>query len=350
MIVSAFLYKSQPKTYTASGTILVRDEGNKVKYQSRNMDAILSNMGMDNTNLSLENEIYMLKSSWLMSQVVSRLGLNYSCSRNDMFKKVTYFKDAPLALTIHDNDEKNRDITFRIKVKPKANNKYEYTAYKYDKKVSNEAYYSQPVKFDDTVSFTIEKTPFYTNDFENVNLNMGVTPKMALARNMLKSLSVSRVDKMASIISLTYNDSNRERANQIVDTLIAVYNDDAIEDKNKVAQKTEQFISERIALISGELDVVDAQVESIKLADRPALFRAGGAVGDRDDPHQLHQELCLRPREQRGAHPRQRSHQRYRHPGHDWFLQQYREPLQETEDHRRSQQPRGAKPETPDGR
>ena len=67
LIVSAFLYKSQPKTYTASGTILVRDDGNKVKYQSRNMDAILSNMGMDNTNLSLENEIYMLKSSWLMS-------------------------------------------------------------------------------------------------------------------------------------------------------------------------------------------------------------------------------------------------------------------------------------------
>ena len=113
LIVSAFLYKSQPKTYTASGTILVRDEGNKVKYQSRNMDAILSNMGMDNTNLSLENEIYMLKSSWLMSQVVSRLGLNYSCSRNDIFKKVTYFKDAPLALTIHDNDEKNRTTTTR---------------------------------------------------------------------------------------------------------------------------------------------------------------------------------------------------------------------------------------------
>ena len=41
-----------------------------LKYSSRGMDAILSNMGMDNSNLSLENEIYMIRSSWLMAQVV----------------------------------------------------------------------------------------------------------------------------------------------------------------------------------------------------------------------------------------------------------------------------------------
>ena len=265
MVIAGFYYKSQAKTWTASGTILVRDEGNNVRYQSRNMDQILSNMGMDNTNLSLENEIYMLKSSWLMNQVVNRLGLNYTCSRNDMFKKISYFKDAPLALTIHDGDHENRDVKFNVRVKPLANNKYEYRAEKYGVKSETlEAYYSQPVKFDDTLSFTIEKTEFYTNEFEDVTLNMGISPSMAMARNMLKSLNISRVDKMASIISITYNDSNRERANQIVDTLIAVYNDDALEDKNKVAQKTESFISDRIALISGELDVVDAQVENIK--------------------------------------------------------------------------------------
>jgi len=236
LIIAGFYYKSQPKTWTASGTILVRDESNNVRNQSRNMDQILSNMGMDNTNLSLENEIYMLKSSWLMNQVVNRLGLNHTCSRNDMFKKISYFKDAPLALTLHDGEQANRDVRFNIRVKPLANNKYEYRAEKYGKKSETlEAYYSQPVKFDDTLSFTIEKTKFYTNEFENVNLQMGISPSMSMARSMLKSLNIARVDKMASIISITYNDSNRERANQIVDTLIAVYNDDALEDKNKVA-------------------------------------------------------------------------------------------------------------------
>ena len=99
LVAAAFYYKAQPKTYTASGTIMVRDNGNQIKYSARNMDQILNNMGMDNSNLSLENEIYMLRSSWLMSQVVVRLGLDHSCTRNDLFKKITYYSDAPLELT-----------------------------------------------------------------------------------------------------------------------------------------------------------------------------------------------------------------------------------------------------------
>ena len=75
LVIAGFIYKAQPKTYTATGTILVRDNNNNGGYSRRNLDALFNTMGMDNSNLSLENEIYMLRSSSLMSQVVSRLGL-----------------------------------------------------------------------------------------------------------------------------------------------------------------------------------------------------------------------------------------------------------------------------------
>ena len=54
LIATAFIYKAQPKTYTAQGTILVRDSNQK-SYSRDNMDAILSNMGMSSSGLSLEN-------------------------------------------------------------------------------------------------------------------------------------------------------------------------------------------------------------------------------------------------------------------------------------------------------
>ncbi len=261
LAIAALAYKMQAKTYTATGTILVRDNEKNMRYTSRNMDAILNSMDIGNSDLSLSNEIYMLRSSSLMAQVIQRLDMHYYCNRNDMFRKITYYKDAPVKLTVHDmNEERKPQLDLRIKLL--ANNKYSYEAKKYDKK--GEAYFSQPVKLDDTVSFIIEKTSFYTNSFENVTLNVGVKEIYPMARSMVKSLNVTRVDKMASIISISYPDKNEKRAGDIVDTLIAVYNDDAIEDKNKVAQKTEKFISDRIALISGELDVVDAQVEAIK--------------------------------------------------------------------------------------
>ena len=294
--IAGLVYKMQAKSYTATGTILVRDNGNSIRYQSRNMDAILNNMDISNSGQSLENEIYMLRSSSLMSQVIRRLNMNYYCERNDLFKKITYYNDAPVQLTVHDLNEE-REPKLALKIRLLANNKFSYSASDYG--VEGEAYYSQPVKLDDTVSFTIEKTSFYTDAFEGVKLNVGIKEVYPMARNMIKSLSVSRVDKMASILSISYVDKNEKRSGDIVDTLIAVYNDDAIEDKNKVAQKTETFISDRISLISGELDVVDAQVEAIKRSSQlpelqgaaSQLMQTGTRYGD--EVSRLETELTL---------------------------------------------------------
>ena len=271
LVAAAFVYKAQPKTYTASGTILVRDNDNNIRYNNRNMDQILNSMGMDNTNLSLANEIYMLRSSSLMSQVVTRLGLDHYCYRNDIFKKITYYKDAPLALTVYDENEE-REIELAIKITPGSGNTYTYNARDfYENGKAHPGFigkgtgeYGKPINLDDTVVFKVDKTTFFKKDCEGVTYNMGVHKVFPLARHMIKDLTVTRVDKMASILSIQYKGPNSKCANELVDTLIAVYNDDAVEDKNKVAQKTESFISERISLISGELDVVDTKVESIK--------------------------------------------------------------------------------------
>ena len=301
--VAALVYKTQPKTFTASGTILVRDNGNKVNYTSRNMDQIMNSMGWDNSNLSLENEIYMLRSSSLMAQVVQRLNMHYYCNRKDMFRKVTYYKDAPVELTVHDLRE-DRLPQLDLRVTLKANNKYAYEIRgdrykKTAKTLKGEAYYSQSINIDDTVSFMIEKTRFYKDDMEGMRLYVGVSEPLTMARGMINDLTVSRVDKFASILSISYKDPNQKRSGDIVDTLIAVYNDDAVEDKNKVAQKTNSFISDRIALISGELDIVDAQVEQIKRSSgMPELQGAANTLlqtGTRynEEVNRLETELTL---------------------------------------------------------
>ena len=263
LVAAGFIYKAQPKTYTATGTILVRDNDKKGGYSNRNMDAMLNSMGMQSGGLAIENEIYLLRSSWLMAQVVERLNINHYCQRNDLFRKITYYKDAPVNVEVTDLKE-DRQAGVGLKIDIKSNNKFAYTTIWKNKKVKGEAYFNESVALDDTVSFVVEKTSRYNDSFEGVSLTTGVYPVMPLARRMIKNLTVARADKMASILNITYQDSNPLRANEIVDTLIVVYNDDAVEDKNKVAQKTEEFIAERIILISGELGDVDAEVAQLK--------------------------------------------------------------------------------------
>ena len=100
LVVAGFIYKAQPKAYTANGTILVRDSDKRTGYSSRSMDAMLNSMGMSNSGLTLENEIYLLRSSWLMAQVVERLDMNHYCSRNDLFRKISYFGNEPLVVSV----------------------------------------------------------------------------------------------------------------------------------------------------------------------------------------------------------------------------------------------------------
>ena len=283
LAVAGVYYKMQPKSYSASGTILVRDNDNRRSTGKANMDAILSNMGMDNSMLSLENEMYMLRSSSLMSQVVRRLGLNHYCTRDDMFRKVTYYKDEPISLEVYD-ENMEREIELHMKVKPTGGNNFNYTAYDFHSSRASvlkkgTGTFGHPMNLDDSVVVVISKTKFFNPACEGVDFNIGVSRVYPLARRMIGHLNVSRVDKMASVLSITFEDANSRRANEIVDTLIAVYNDDAVEDKNKVAQKTEQFISDRITLISGELDDVDAQVEHLKRQSQlPETEGAGSAL------------------------------------------------------------------------
>ncbi|MBR6440601.1 MAG: hypothetical protein IKS44_00940, partial [Bacteroidales bacterium] len=197
LVVAGFVYKSQPKTYTATGTILVRDNDKKGGYTKANMDAMLNSMGMQSSGLAIENEIYLLRSSWLMAQVVERLNINHYCYRDDMFRKISYYKDAPVNVEVTDRKE-DRQAGVGLEIDIKANNKYAYTTVWKQKKVKGEAYFNESVALDDTVSFVVEKTPCYRESFEGVTLKTGVSEVMPMARRMIKSLTVARADKMAS--------------------------------------------------------------------------------------------------------------------------------------------------------
>ena len=101
LVIAGVVYKTKPKTYEYRTTIMVRDQSSRNFYQYRNMDAILNSMGDDMGSHSLENEIHMMRSSSLAKNVVTKYGLNKTCSRNGLFTKISYYKDRPLDMKVY---------------------------------------------------------------------------------------------------------------------------------------------------------------------------------------------------------------------------------------------------------
>ncbi|MBR4714726.1 MAG: hypothetical protein IKP34_00945, partial [Bacteroidales bacterium] len=283
LVIAAFVYKSKPKTYSANAQVLLRDESGNKGYKSQNMDAIFANMGMGNTGLSLENEMYIIKSTPLLMKTAERLGLNSTCSRNDIFRKVSYYKDAPMRLKVYNKQVDSVNLTLSMEVTPVDKNNYTYRLKSLNgqrvKGEKKKAAFSQIVNINEYAGFSVEKMEPFKDDDIDITYDMGLLPLYNVGKSMKSRLEVSRMDKQASMLAVNYSDANGRRVLEVIDTLIAVYNEDVVNDKNQVAEKTEKFINDRIALIYAELSAVDARVESLqKNANVTDLASAGGTV------------------------------------------------------------------------
>lgn len=97
------------------------------------------------------------------------------------------------------------------------------------------------------------------------NLYVTVYPPKYIARvYSLSKLNAVSTSKATTVANVSIDDTKRARALDFLNELLICYNEDANEDKNEVALKTEQFISERLNSIKSELDETEGNMEDYK--------------------------------------------------------------------------------------
>ncbi|MFL9835710.1 GumC family protein [Chryseobacterium terrae] len=92
-----------------------------------------------------------------------------------------------------------------------------------------------------------------------------------------ESLAVDLLDKDGTIITLSVDFENKEKAKDFLNSLVREYNIYAINDKNIESKRTKDFIDRRITIISKELGDVETQKEGYKssnnIVDLPSEAR-----------------------------------------------------------------------------
>ena len=84
------------------------------------------------------------------------------------------------------------------------------------------------------------------------------------ANRYASKLGVSLTDKNAEVMTLTVNDISKKRADDFINMLITVYNNNWMKDKNQIMVSTSMFIDDRLKLIEKELGNVDSDISSYK--------------------------------------------------------------------------------------
>ena len=115
---------------------------------------------------------------------------------------------------------------------------------------------------------TINKTPHFkeaANDGMTIYLNR--SRLMDATGTYSGKLAVTRNDDNSTVLNLTCQDTNIQRAEDFLNTLISVYNENWVKDRNQIAVSTSQFIDERLVVIENELGNVDSNISSYKSAN-----------------------------------------------------------------------------------
>lgn len=251
-----------PDVYSRSAEILIKDEskGNSVGADE------FANMGLFQSNTNLQNEIYNLKSKDMTEEVVRRLGLDINYFKDGRFHdQVAYGTDLPVRVATTGYPEES-SLSFTLKVDPAG----QVTVKDF---VTPDGSYGKSYtgRLNSAIttpggSIMVSPSPLYIKGCD-VELKVQKYPLSAARDSYNARLQVAMTSDNSSIIKLTVFDQSTQRADDVLKTLIDVYNENWIHDKNQIAVSTSNFIDDRLGVIQNELGHVDSDISSYKSAN-----------------------------------------------------------------------------------
>ena len=260
MFVAVLYLMSTPSIYTRSAAILVKDDSKSGS--SGGAMSVFSDMGIFRSNTNINNELFTLKSPALMTEVVRRLRLNETYTVRKGLKNVDLYKANPVAVTFGEVMEKPVSFTIRIDSK----DAFTISGLKVAGVESENTFAGRMGDSIQTAAGTlfISPTKFYSDACIGTSIRYAIGKADGAADRYLHALRVELGSKEATIINLSINDTSIARAEDILNTLIEVYNEKWIQDKNQIAVSTSQFIGDRLSVIESELGHVDENISSFK--------------------------------------------------------------------------------------
>ncbi len=260
---TVYLLRTVP-VYTRTATILIKDDSNG-NTAGANMTSF-GDLGLVTTTSNVANEIATLKSPDLMREVAARLALNMTYTVEGRFhKEIIYGKQLPVRVTLGGlRDDESAEMQLHLN---------EDGTYTLSELTRNGATLGGKVngRLNETVAspygkLTVETTPNYSKGTTG-DIEVSRIPVTAAASMASGGLGVVQPDEKTNIIQLFYQDVNTQRGDDILNTLIDVYNENWVKDKNQIAVSTSLFINERLGVIEGELGHVDSDISSYKSAN-----------------------------------------------------------------------------------
>ena len=262
LIFGAFYLYRTPKVYNRAAKVII-DESNQ--------DATMRNLGVASAGMmrlrsfnSVENEMEALSSPDLMQVVVERLNLQTRYVQEQLLRDVELYGNSPFELVLAGDNPKS-GFTFKV------DSLDNQTIGLYDFQIRDEKIKTM-VKgsLGDTIQTPVGAlvlVPLDNGASYKHSIRVSWANSMAVAKGYANRLNLSLSGKESSVIVISLNDTYPNRASSIISSLIDVYNEEWISNKNRAAINTTEFINERLVIIERDLATVEDALKQYKASN-----------------------------------------------------------------------------------
>ena len=261
LLTTGYLILKNP-VYERSAQIMIKDDASPSSKLTAGLSMMQGFGGLLGASSNVSNELISMKTPANILEVVKRLNLDYSYSTRPFLRKLPLYGDClPVNVNISgmkDCDDASMKIELqngKVKISNLKKNKNKFDA-EYNGTV-NSVYHS-PIGL-----IAITATKAYTGK-EDMTISVKKDAPIKTVKGIEEKLDAGITEEMGSVIDLSYEDAIPQRAEDILNMLIRVYNEKWMTDENLLNSRTTQFINNRISEITSDLGKAENTITTYK--------------------------------------------------------------------------------------
>ncbi len=275
-----YLYRT-PATYTRSAKVII-DESDQ--------DATMRNLGVASANMmrlrsfnSVENEMIALSSPDLMQVVVERLNLQTRYVEKQFLRDLELYQNTPVEMFLAGG---NPQSGFSLTLSPVEGGKVALSDFHIrDEKIKEVVTGSYGDTLQTPVGALVIRADAQNSDKFVNDIRVSWASSMATAKSYCSKLNITLAGKESSVIVISMNDTYPGRSSSIISALIDVYNEVWINNKNRSAINTTEFINERLVVIEQDLAAVEEALKKYKSSHNLTDIKAVGQTYLEESSH-----------------------------------------------------------------
>lgn len=262
-----YLYFQIP-VYRVSASIIIKDD----KKGGNSGSADLENLGLGGvitSAQSIDNEIEVLRSKTILKEVVNNLELYITYYDEDEFPRQEMYKTSPVVVNLTAQEADKLPNAALIDMKLASDGGLDVNL-KVGLNEYNKRFDKLPAVFPTNVGtfgFTLRDS-LSNGQVEGQkdvrHISAVVSQPFGVAKGYQWALTIAPTSKATSVATVSLVNTNIRRGQDFINKLMEMYNRNTNNDKNEVAEKTREFINERIKIIDEELGNTEEKLETFK--------------------------------------------------------------------------------------